>query len=168
MTLNLREAVAADADAIAAIYNHYIRDTIVTFEEEAVSAAEMARRLATVRAAGWPYLVAERDGSLLGYAYASAWKARRAYRHSVESTVYLHPQHTGQGCGRALYEALLTRLRALPVHAVIGCISLPNAASIALHERLGFVQVSQFREVGFKFGRWIDVGDWQLRLDDQR
>lgn len=166
MSLKVRDAVDSDAPAITAIYNHYIRDTVITFEEEEVSVTEMCSRQQRVREAGWPYLVAERDGELLGYAYANTWKARRAYRHSVESTVYLHPQHTGQGCGRALYEALLARLRTLPVHAVIGCITQPNAASVALHERLGFVQVSRFCEVGFKFGRWIDVADWQLRLGD--
>jgi len=160
----IRPADRGDAAAIAAIYNHYVRASVVTFEEQEVSFAEMEARLGNVAGARLPWLVAEREGAMLGYAYADRWKARSAYRHTVESTVYLDHRHTGNGLGRRLYAALLAGLRERTVHAVIGGIALPNAASVALHERLGFVNIGQFHEVGFKFGRWIDVGYWQHRL----
>jgi phosphinothricin acetyltransferase len=163
-TALIRAATPADAAAIARIYNHYVEHSVVTFEEAAVGADEMARRLRTVFDAGLPWLVAELDGAVAGYAYADKWKMRSAYRHSVESTVYLAPQKTGGGLGSSLYRALLDTLRTARVHAVIGGIALPNDASIALHERLGFVKIGQFDQVGRKFDRWIDVGYWQLLL----
>ena len=161
--MKVRDAVAADAEAVAAIYNHYILHTVVTFEEEPVSADEMARRMAAVQER-YPWLVGETDGGIVGYAYASAWHARAAYRHSAESTVYLAPEATGRGYGTALYRELLDRLPTLGVRTVIGGVSLPNEASVAIHERFGFEQASHYREVGRKLGRWIDVGYWQLML----
>jgi L-amino acid N-acyltransferase YncA len=162
--LNLRDASAADAAAIASIYNHFIADTAITFEEESVSAAEMAARIADVQNTGLPWLVAVDGDTVLGYAYATKWRVRHAYRFSVESTVYLDHQQSGRGLGTALYRLLLARLKGGGYHLVIGGIALPNAASVALHEKLGFEKLAQFGEVGFKFGRWIDVGYWQLKL----
>jgi phosphinothricin acetyltransferase len=159
----IRAASAADAARLADIYNHYVRETVVTFEEEPVTAAEMARRIAEV-VARWPWLVAERDGQVVGYAYATPWRTRSAYRHSVECTVYLDAAVLGRGDGSRLYAALLPELRAGGAHLAIGGIALPNARSVALHEKCGFRQVAQFHEVGWKFGRWIDVGYWELRL----
>lgn len=159
----LRDATAGDAARLAEIYNPYVRDTVITFEEEPVATAEMARRVAEVTAR-WPWLVAERDGRVVGYAYATPWRTRSAYRHSVECTVYLDADATGRGDGSRLYDALLARLRAAGAHLAIGGIALPNARSVALHEKCGFRQVAQFHEVGWKFGRWIDVGYWELRL----
>lgn len=165
MQLAIREAGTADGEAIAALYNPYIVDGVATFETVAVDGAEIARRIDGVAAAGLPWLVAESgDGRLLGYAYATPWRARAAYRHSVESTVYLAPDTTGRGLGRRLYGALLEALATRPVRAVIGGIALPNDASVALHEALGFEPVARFREVGLKHGRWIDVGYWQRLL----
>jgi len=164
MHTDIRPAVAGDAAAIAALYNHYVLHTAITFEEEAVAAADIGARLAKVAAAGLPWLVAERDGELLGYAYATPWRERAAYRHSVESSVYLSPAAAGQGLGSRLYGVLIDNLRAQGRHAVIAGIALPNAASVALHERCGFVPVARFAEVGRKFDRWIDVGYWQLLL----
>jgi L-amino acid N-acyltransferase YncA len=158
----VRPAAATDAAAIAAIYNHYVASSVITFEEEAVPAQAMAARLAEIRAQGLPWLVAEEGGALVGYSYASRWKARSAYRHSVESTIYLKPGCEGRGIGKLLYAALLGTLKTKDIHAVIGGAALPNAASVALHERLGFAHVGTFREVGFKHGRWVDVGYWQL------
>jgi phosphinothricin acetyltransferase len=103
------------------------------------------------------------EGRVLGYAYASKWRARPGYRHAVESSVYVDHGQRGRGLGLALYRALLARLEGR-FHAIIGGIALPNAASIALHERLGFRQVACFPEVGHKFGAWVDVGYWQLTL----
>jgi phosphinothricin acetyltransferase len=160
----LRDAVPADAPAIAAIYNHYVATTTISMETEPVEAEEMAQRVAEVQDGGLPWLVLESDGRLCGYAYASKWRTRPGYRHALESSVYLDPDLRGRGHGRALYEALLARL-AGRFHTVIGGIALPNAASVALHESLGFRQVARFDEVGHKFGAWVDVGYWQLRLD---
>ena len=160
----IRPAVVSDGDALARIYNHYITNTIVTFEEEPVGGADLANRVADIQAAGLPWLVAEESGEVAGYAYASNWKKRPGYRYSVESTVYLAPAMIGRGLGRSLYQRLLELLGRQPIHLVIGGIALPNAASVALHERLGFEKVAHFKEVGFKFGRWVDVGYWQKAL----
>ena len=160
----IRDAVAGDAESIARIYNHYIVNSTVTFEEEAVTAKEMAGRILDIQSASLPWLVAEADGQVVAYAYASKWKGRCAYRHSVESTVYVAPEFMGRSLGSKLYEQLFTRLRDLGMHVVIGGIALPNDASVALHEKFGMVKVAQFGEVGFKFAKWIDVGYWQTKL----
>lgn len=160
----IRQATAADADASAHIYNHYITATCVTFETEPVCAQDMAARIADTTGASLPWLVAETPDGIAGYAYASRWKGRCAYRHSVEFTVYLDPRCTGQRIGTRLYLVLIDLVRPLDMHAVIGGVALPNAASIALHERLGFRKVAHFEQVGFKQDRWIDVGYWQLLL----
>jgi L-amino acid N-acyltransferase YncA len=160
----IRQAIAADARDIAEIYNHYIRETVITFEEEPVSHADIADRIAEVALASLPWLVAEQNGTVEGYAYATKWKSRSAYRFSVETTVYLDPGSTSKGIGTQLYVMLLKHLKGLRLHAAIGGIALPNAASVALHEKLGFHKVAQFPEVGFKFGKWIDVGYWQMTL----
>jgi L-amino acid N-acyltransferase YncA len=160
----IRQSAASDAEAISRIYNHYIRETIITFEEQPVSASVMAERIAEVTAAALPWLVAERDGAIMGYAYASTWRERSAYRFSVETTIYLVPHCLGKGIGTDLYQKLLKQLKDLGLHMAIGGIALPNAASVALHEKLGFNKVAQFPEVGFKFDKWIDVGYWQLAL----
>ena len=157
----IRPAVAADCDAIARIYNYYIRETIITFEEEEISAQDIEVRLAEIARASLPWLIVESAGAIAGYAYASKWKTRHSYRYSAESTIYLDPDQTGRGIGICLYGALLNALRAKSIHVVIGGIALPNPASVALHERLGFTKVAHFKEVGFKFNKWIDVGYWQ-------
>jgi len=161
----IRPAQPADAAAIARIYNHYIQNTIITFEEEPVAASEMAVRLAAVSSVSLPWLLVESSGQVAGFAYASPWKSRSGYRYSVESTIYLDPARSGFGLGTLLYAALLDDLRQRPLHLVVGGIALPNAASVRLHEKLGFRKVAHFSQVGFKFGRWIDVGYWQLTLN---
>jgi phosphinothricin acetyltransferase len=162
----IRPATANDVEAIARIYNHYILNAIATFEEEPVSGSEIGGRIEAVEAAGLPWLASERDGQVVGYAYAGKWGGRCSYRFSVESTVYVDPAALGQGVGTALYRALLAALRDRSIHVVIGGIALPNPASVALHERLGFKKVAHFREVGFKFNQWIDVDYWQTALGD--
>jgi phosphinothricin acetyltransferase len=154
----------ADAGAVAAIYNHYVLQTVVTFEEEPITAAEISRRIDEVRAGSLPWFVAEHDGAMAGYAYASRWRARSAYRFSSEVTVYLAPEQGRRGIGSALYAELLSALRGSGLHAAIGGIALPNDASVALHEKFGFKKVAHFEQTGFKFNRWIDVGYWQLIL----
>ena len=162
--VTLRDATRDDAAAIAAIYNHYVLHTTVTFEETAVDADEIARRMESVWSSGLPWLVAEHAGVLVGYAYATKWKERIGYRFSVEASVYLAVDAAGRGVGSALYQALFPMLSARGIHAVIGGIALPNAASIALHEKMGMQQVAHFRETGTKFGAWVDVGYWEALL----
>jgi phosphinothricin acetyltransferase len=160
----VRPATPADAGAICAIYNHYIAGTTISFEEDAVAAPAMVQRIADVAASGLPWLVMEQDAALVGYAYATRWRVRAAYRHTVETSIYLAPRHGGQGAGGMLYAALLSELRQRELHVAIGGIAQPNEASVRLHERLGFQKVAHFSEVGLKFGRWVDVGYWQLKL----
>lgn len=160
----IRDATGKDAEAICAIYNPYIADSTITFEVEPVSTEAMRERIADV-CAKYPWLVFEQQNRIAGYAYATAWRPRAAYRHTVESTVYLAPDFVRQGMGKSLYQELIKRLRGLAVHRVIGGIALPNAASVALHEGLGFKKVAHFGEVGRKFDRWIDVGYWELPLE---
>jgi phosphinothricin acetyltransferase len=159
----IRPVETGDVQAIARIYNHYVLNSVISFEEAPVSTQDMAARIEEVRgAAALPWLVAECEDEVIGYAYASKWKGRCAYRHSVESGLYLDPGATGQGIGTRLYVALLAALRGRHAHVVIGGIALPNPASVALHEKCGFRKVAHFREVGFKFNQWVDVGYWQL------
>lgn len=160
----IRPCTPDDAEPICSIYNHYVRETVVTFEETSVPATEMAQRISDVTAR-LPWLVWEVDGTIFGYAYATPWKARAAYRHSVEASIYLAPNATRQGLGSRLYIALIEALRQKGLHCVIGGAALPNPASEALHEKLGFTKVAEFLEVGFKFGRWIDVAYWELILE---
>lgn len=160
----VRAAAGRDAAALADIYNHYVTRTAVTFEVEAVSASEMARRIAEVQSVPLPWLVAEVGGAVAGYAYASRWRGRCAYRLSVEVTVYVAAGRRGRGFGSLLYTPLLAELREQGTHAVMGGIALPNDASVALHEKFGFRKVAHFQEVGFKFDRWVDVGYWQRLL----
>ena len=159
----IRPASPNDAAAVAAIYNHYVASTTITFEEQEVTVGEMAQRIAEV-GAKLPWLVFEQDGAVLGYAYATPWRARSAYRFSVESTVYVASGRGGKGIGSALYCSLIGALRERGLQVVIGGIAQPNPASVALHERLGFEKVAHFRRVGRKFERWIDVGYWELLL----
>jgi L-amino acid N-acyltransferase YncA len=162
--LVVRAAVETDAGPLAAIYNYYIENSVITFEEQPVTAEEMSGRIREVQSQGLPWLVAEVDGMVAGYSYASKWKSRSAYRHSVETTIYLKYGLEGRGIGKILYSALLPILRSRDIHAVIGGAALPNPASVSLHESLGFERVATFRQVGFKHGRWVDVAYWELVL----
>ena len=164
MQIDIRPATAADAARIAAIYNRYVAQTTISFEEQPVSEAEMAGRIRDVADAGLPWLVAVHQGELAGYAYATKWRARPAYRFSVESTVYLNDSACGRGWGALLYRQLIGQLRAGGIRTVIAGIAQPNARSVGLHERLGFRKVAHFSDVGYKFGGWVDVGYWQLSL----
>lgn len=162
----IRPACPADAPQLAGIYNHYITQTTITFEEEPLTAETMAQRVAEVTRA-FPWLVACADAQLLGYAYAARWKDRAAYRHTVEASIYLAPEETGRGLGTLLYRELFRRLAAQGFKVVIAGIALPNPASIALHEKLGFRKAGHFSGVGSKFGRTLDVGYWLLQLECQ-
>ena len=157
----IRRATPADAPAIARIYNWYVENTVVTFEVDPVSDDEMARRIASTLEK-YEWLVSERGGELLGYAYAGRFRERAAYRFITESTIYLRNGLQGQGLGKPLYRATIERTFALGYTSLIGAIALPNVASVRLHESLGFEKVGQLRRVGWKHERWIDVGSWQL------
>lgn len=159
----IRSATIEDASRISEIYNHYVLHSTITFEEQPVPADEMRERIAEVLD-GLPWLVWVENHVVQGFAFAHKWKTRSAYRYAAESTVYLAEGSTGKGIGSKLYQALLPELRRRRFHTVIGGIALPNGASVALHEKLGFEKVSHFREVGRKFDNWIDVGYWQLVL----
>ena len=159
----IRSATPSDALSICGIYNHYVEKTWVTFETEAVTVAEMTERIASALTV-LPWLVWEEKGEVIGYAYASKWKGRAAYRYSVESTIYLRHDAGRRGIGSQLYAALIGELQKLGIHCVIGGIALPNAASQRLHEKFGFKKVAHFEQVGWKFDRWIDVGYWERIL----
>ncbi|HVN83584.1 MAG TPA: arsinothricin resistance N-acetyltransferase ArsN1 family B [Candidatus Binatia bacterium] len=157
----IRLAAADDAAAIQAIYAPIVRDTAISFEVDPPSVDEMRRRIdkTIVR---WPWLVCERDGEVCGYVYASQHRERAAYRWSVDVTVYIHERARRCGVGRALYTSLF-KLLALQGYAnAYAGITLPNAGSVGLHERLGFTPVGVYRTVGYKLGAWHDVGWWQL------
>jgi L-amino acid N-acyltransferase YncA len=159
----IRPVALSDAKQICDIYNYYVMNTHITFEEEPVTVEDMEGRIKELTAK-YPWIVYEHDERLLGYAYAGAWKSRCAYRNSVESTVYLHHESGGQGLGSKLYEVLMGELEKSDIHVVIGGVAIPNEASIALHKKTGFEQVAHFREVGFKFNKWIDVTYWEKIL----
>ena len=160
----VRAATESDAEDIARIYNPYILNTCITFEEHPVTVREISRRIQEIVDASLSYLVVEQNGLVIGFAYAVRWKSRSAYKYSVETSIYLDPSMVGKGLGRRLYVSLLDRLREKDIHTAIGGIALPNPTSIRLHEKLGFTKVAEFHEVGFKFGEWINVGYWQLNL----
>lgn len=161
--IRYRSATPADAAALAAIYAPYVRDTVVTFETEVPGADEFARRIARIGAVH-PWLLAELDGATVGYAYASEYRTRPAYRWSVEVTVYLAGAARRRGIGRGLYARLFDLLRAQGYVNAYGVVTLPNAASVGLHEAMGFVPLGVHRHTGYKHGAWHDVGWWQLTL----
>ncbi|MEL6738385.1 MAG: arsinothricin resistance N-acetyltransferase ArsN1 family B [Pseudomonadota bacterium] len=159
----IRSAAAADAEAIQAIYAPIVEATTISFETVAPSVEEMATRIAAI-VPDYPFLVAEKNGRVLAYAYASQHRARTAYRSSVDVAVYVGAKARRTGLGRALYEELLPQAAARGYHAAFAGIALPNTSSVALHEAMGFEPVGVYKEVGQKLGRWLDVGWWQRRL----
>jgi L-amino acid N-acyltransferase YncA len=162
--VKVRAATLDDAAAIAAIYAPYVTASVISFETEAPDAAQMAERMG--EAGGhFPWLVAcDGDGTVLGYAYACAFRSRPAYRFSVETTVYVADGAHRRGIGAQLYRTLLPILEAQGYAQAIAAVTLPNQASVALHERLGFRQVGTYEKVGFKFCEWRSVGLWQREL----
>ena len=167
MTTEIRPVRVSDSPRLAAIYNHYILHTTVSFEEDPVTPSEMEARITATVGEGFPWLVAAEGEAILGYTYATQWKRRSGYRFAAESTVYLDPTRTGQGLGPRLYGRLIPMLQSKGVHTVIAGIALPNAASVSFHERAGFTKTAHFREVGFKLGQWVHVGYWQRMLQEQ-
>jgi L-amino acid N-acyltransferase YncA len=165
--MRIRAATEADSKALAAIYGHHVLHGFGTFEEEPPSVGEMTTRMAAVQARGLPYLVAERDQSVVGFAYASPFRPRAAYRYTVEDTVYVAPDCVGQGVGKALVREVIAICEALGLRQMIAVIGdSANAGSIGLHRSLGFAQTGIGRSFGFKHGRWVDVVWMQRPLND--
>ncbi len=163
--LTVRSVAKHDLESIAAIYNHYIRHTAISFEEVEVTIDQMAERVDAVKSSSLPWLVAELFGRVVGYAYAGKFHRRSAYRFTVEATVYLAHDMPGKGIGSTLYSELLAKLKQRDIHSIIGIIALPNQPSVALHEKFGFRKIGHFPEVGLKFNTWQDVGYWQVILE---
>jgi len=161
----IRQVTELDATSIAEIYNHYILNSVATFEEEVISSDEILKRINRDKQHKLPWLLAIEDNEIHGYAYATLWNNRSAYRYTVESTVYLSNLSLAKGWGTKLYTALFSELKKMKIHVVIGGITLPNESSIALHEKFGMEKVAHFKEVGYKHGKWHDVGYWQMELN---
>lgn len=163
----IRSASTADLPAITAIYAHHVAQGTGSFELEPPSLAEMQARFAAITAAGFPYLVAEAEGEVLGYAYANHFRTRPAYRFTVEDSIYVAPAALGRGVGRALLEALIAACTAAGKRQMLAVIGdAANAGSIALHRACGFTDAGRFRDVGWKFGQWRDIVLMQRALGD--
>lgn len=160
----IRDISLADAKQIADIYNYYIRQTIITFEEEVVSAQDIEQRIKKVTAKGYPFFVYEENGVIVGYAYLSNWRERSAYDITLETSVYLNHNSIGSGIGSVLYKELIVRAKKINIHSLIGVISLPNDESRKLHKKFNFELIGNFKESGKKFDKLIDVEFWQLIL----
>ncbi len=153
-----------DIEQITVIYNDYISNSLITFEEVEITPSEMNHRIRILTNKNFPFLVYEEKGKVIGYAYAGTFRERNAYRFTVESSIYLAPSHFGKGIGRKLYNSLILHCKENGYHSMIGVITLPNETSVRLHEKLGFKKVGHLTESGFKFGKWADVGFWELLL----
>jgi phosphinothricin acetyltransferase len=160
----IRNVLLSDAARIAEIYNYYIENTIITFEEENIDAAEIERRIKSVQGKNFPYIVYEEDGRLLGYAYVNNWRTRSAYDITLETSIYLDINYMKRGIGTVLYQELIEKSKAAHIHSLIGVISLPNEPSQRLHKDVGFQLIGNFRESGLKFNQFVDVEFWQLML----
>lgn len=161
--MDVRPCESRDVEAICDIYNYYIENTVITFDETPLQTCDMAARISAYTEL-YPWLVCCEAGTVVGYAYASKWKERTAYRNTAEVTVYIRQGQSRMGYGQALYAALLPQLADVGCHVALSCIALPNEPSVGLHERFGFKKIAHFTEVGRKFERWIDVGYWQLLM----
>jgi L-amino acid N-acyltransferase YncA len=160
----IRDAVPADAGAMSTIHAPFVLETVITFDEEPLDASGWAAKVEGIQRGGWPVLVAVVAGELVGFAYVAPFRPKAAYRYTVEDTIYLAPAAHGRGIGRLLLTALLTRAAEAGAHEVIAVIASSAAASLALHERLGFVHVGTLARVGFKLGGWVDTVQMQLSL----
>ena len=167
MAVHIRDAGAADIAAITAIYAVEVTDFVNTYEYEVPDEAEMLRRMQDIIARGFPYLVAEIDGQVAGYAYANTYRSRIAYQWTVENSVYVDARFQGRGVGSALLQALIDACTARGYRQMVAVIGEPaNTASIRLHERFGFQLVGVFRGLGRKHGRWLDTVQMQRALGD--
>ncbi len=160
----IRNIEKKDAEAMSAIYNYYIENTVFTFDEDPSDKQYFAEKLEKLEGK-YPCLALEEDGKLAGFAYASPYRVKPAYRYTAESTIYLDYHFAGRGYGTMLYSELLEKLKQAGIRNVIAVLGLPNKASEALHKKLGFREEGRLREVGWKFNKWIDIGFWRLDLE---
>ena len=160
----IRDATEADLPAILEIYNDAVANTTAIWNETLVDLANRRDWFAARQARGFPILVADEDGVVKGYASYGDWRAFEGFRHTVEHSVYVHREARGEGIGRLLMRELITRAASNGIHVMIACVEAGNAASIRLHERLGFRLTGTFSEVGIKFGRWLDLACMELRV----
>jgi L-amino acid N-acyltransferase YncA len=161
MDSHIRFVRKEDAREIIEIYNYYVLNTEISFEEEAVSLEEMSNRIEE-KTKKYPWIIYEEDTKVLGYAYVGKWKERSAYRHTVEDTIYVKESERGKGIGQKLFEGLMEEIeKDKEVHVIMGVIALPNEKSVQIHEKNGFKKAAHFREVGYKNNKWIDVGYWE-------
>ncbi|MEO8756333.1 MAG: N-acetyltransferase family protein [Devosia sp.] len=156
-TIKLRPYTPADIPAVTRIYGHYVRDTVITFETEEPDEAEMANRFATIAGKGHPLLIAEDAGETIGYAYASTYRPREAYRFTCEDSIYLAPEAVGKGLGGTLLAALLDQSKKFGFRQMLAVITAERANSIRLHEKHGFRMIGHYPELGYKFDRWLDI-----------
>jgi len=164
--MRVRDATVEDAEALAALYGHHVLHGLGTFEETPPDGAEMRRRMEAVTALGLPYLVAVSADGLMGFAYASPFRPRSAYRFAAEDSVYIAPEAIGRGVGRALLSAVVARCEAMGLRQIVAVIGdSGNAASIGLHTALGFQRTGELAAVGHKHGRWVDVVFMQKALN---
>lgn len=158
----LRKVNTADAEAICKIYNYYVENTIITFETEPVSVDDMKHKIEETTA-NYDWIVYENEkGIVTGYAYLTLFRTRAAYQYTAETSVYVDVNETGKGIGNILYAELIKIFNQSGLHSLMGCIALPNEPSVKLHEKFGFIKAAHLTEVGKKFGKWIDVGYWEL------
>ena len=160
----IREVRGSDAEAIAAIYAHHVCHGTASYDTDPPSPEFHAEKIARIAAAGWPFLVAEEDGAVAGYAYVTQFRDRAAYRFTAEDSIYVHPERMGRGIGRSLLNALLKRSSTYGFRTIIAVIGGAEPASIALHASCGFREVGRLSAVGFKFGRWLDSVYMQIEL----
>ncbi|MDG3088460.1 GNAT family N-acetyltransferase [Vibrio hannami] len=162
--MKIRTVRDSDLGAITEIYNHFIQESTATFEEQPLVTNDLSQRVQETLASGFPWIVLEVEGDVIGYAYAKPWHTRSAYRFTAESTIYMASNTGGKGYGRKLYQELMSLLEAKGIKNVMGVITQPNPASVHLHESIGFRKAGEFKNIGFKFGRQLSVGYWQLEM----
>ncbi|MDE6086112.1 MAG: GNAT family N-acetyltransferase [Muribaculaceae bacterium] len=160
----IREVTIADSSRIAEIYNHYIDNSVITFETERITGDDMKSRILSLTEKGFPFLVAEQGGEVAGYCYAHEWKTKAAYSRTWETTIYLSHESCHNGMGKIMMEKLIQISRERGAHVLIACITGDNTSSLHFHSSFGFQDVSHFHNVGYKHGRWLDVIDMELQL----
>jgi phosphinothricin acetyltransferase len=166
--VTIRPATAPDCVAVAAIYRHYVENTVITFDYESPTAAEWKAKRANLNAERMPFLVAsDEGGTVVGFAYVAQYRVKQAYAWTVENTIYLSPDHTGKGYGTALMNGLLEAVKKTSIRRVVAVIAdVPDTGSVALHSRAGFYDVGRLRRIGFKHGIWVDCVQMQFDVDD--
>ena len=162
----IRNAELRDAKEIAEIYNYYIKETVITFETEEIDSIEMEKRIKKTQDLNYPFIVYEENNKIIGYAYVGIWRERNAYKDTLETSIYIDKDQKTKGIGRKLYKRLIELSEEIGAHVLIGVLSYPNLASQRLHESIGFEKIGCFKEVGKKFGKFVDVEFWSLILKE--